>query len=117
MDYIIYISGKVTGENWEQCRQKFQKIEDKLRSIGVKHIVNPMKLGLTEDTPRKYAMKICLKALEKCSAIFLLSDWTESKGANEEFEAAALQAKEVFFEDMNDFKAIELLMSKGYITV
>lgn len=113
MDYTIYISGKVTGEDWESCKNKFQKVEDNLREIGLKHIINPMKLGISEKTPWVDAMKICLNALEKCSAIFLLSDWIESKGAKEEFKLSALREMDTFFEDMNGYNELKMLIGIG----
>lgn len=78
----IYISGQITGLDLETAKQNFQIAEDYLRSIGYSDIVNPMKIHPEGNiyTWTQY-MRADLKALMDCDAIFLLSNWNQSKGA------------------------------------
>lgn len=78
----IYISGQITGLDLEKAKQNFQQAEDYLQAIGYSDIVNPMKIHPESNTYTwTQYMRADLKALMDCDAIFLLSNWTFSKGA------------------------------------
>lgn len=83
---VVYICGKVTGEHINQCNAKFQHAEDYLKTKGFDS-VNPLK-RVPKGTEWKEAMRICIAELQDCDKIFLLPDWTTSKGAQLEVKFA-----------------------------
>lgn len=91
---IYYIAGKVRGLS--DYRKYFKAAEMKLQSEG--HIVlNPASLpeGLN---PQAY-MKICLPMLDAANGIYMLSNWSESEGANIELNYAKMQGKMIVYEE------------------
>ena len=82
----IYISGKITGIEKEAIAI-FEKAEKELLVAGYE-VVNPMKLNHDHDKSWASYMKVCIKALCDCDAIYLLHNWQDSDGANIEFGIA-----------------------------
>ena len=76
MSNTIYIAGKITGE--PNYRKKFQKAEDRLKSKGY-IVLNPA--ILPEGMPWDAYMPICFAMIDAAKAVFLLKDFTLSKGA------------------------------------
>ena len=75
----IYISGKISGiEN--EAPELFAKAEKELQAKGFE-TVNPMTLNHEHDKSWHSYMKEDVKALCECDEIFMLSNWTDSKGA------------------------------------
>ena len=96
----VYISGKITGIETEAF-ELFAKAETQLRELGYEPI-NPMTLIHEHDKSWHSYMKVCIKALCDCDAIYLLPNWGESKGANLEKEIASnLGLKNITFIDEN----------------
>lgn len=89
----IYIAGKISGLN--NYREVFKVAEDKLTSEG-NAVMNPAVLN--EGFPYKAYMPICLTMLEACEAVYMLSNWTDSKGAKVEHEYAKIQGKQIIYE-------------------
>lgn len=89
----IFISGKITGN--PDYKEHFDKVERKLRQLGDIPI-NPtiLPLGLSDAD----YMKIGLSMLETCDAIYMLSNWENSKGATIEYNYARYLNKRVYFE-------------------
>lgn len=113
-ELCIYISGKVTGvEPREHCEKKFEKAECELLAAGAKKVINPLKLGIQEGCTWDEAMRVCIKALEGCNAIYILSDWLESKGAQVEFELAAANGLSIYFEDHEETLVITNQIKDG----
>jgi len=83
----IYIAGKVTGEDQEQCITKFQNAKDLVEIMGYE-AVNPLEVVGDWKTPWNEAMKKCIKALADCDVILMLDDWNFSKGAKLELQIA-----------------------------
>ena len=83
----IYIAGKVTGEDQQQCIQKFEKAKDLLEVMGFE-AVNPLEVVGDWNASWQDAMKKCLKALIDCDGIMMLDDWHFRKGAKIELELA-----------------------------
>ena len=75
----IYISGKISGIE-KDAESLFFDAEIALRSEGYKP-VNPMTLNHEHDKSWHGYMKEDVKALCDCEAIYMLSNWTDSKGA------------------------------------
>jgi hypothetical protein len=76
----VYIAGKVTGEDPEQCIRKFAKMEESLSQNPDYEVINPMKIAGPE-IEWKLAMRKCIAALMECDNIVFLQDWFFSDGA------------------------------------
>lgn len=74
----VYIIGAVTGLDPEDVRNKFAHSELQLKNMGMVP-VNPISF-VPEGAPWVQAMRLCIKALVDCDAVFLQPDWQESKG-------------------------------------
>lgn len=99
---IIYVAGKITGENVVECVNKFTtaKLLLKLSMPSGTIIRTPFDLhGITFGIEHKEAMKICLDFVENHSTgIYMLRDWTRSPGAREEHTKAAQTGKKIMYE-------------------
>jgi Asp-tRNA(Asn)/Glu-tRNA(Gln) amidotransferase A subunit family amidase len=76
----IYISGKITGLDENEAFKNFNEAELYLRSQG-HEVVNPMTLPHQHDRTWKSYMKEDVKAMMDCDAVYLLSNFRNSKGA------------------------------------
>ena len=94
----IYIAGKITGDR--HYKRKFARVERKLSRKG-HGVMNPARLGAHPDFTWKDYMVISGAMLRRCSAILMLPDWRESKGALIEYELAK-KRKMAFFFDLRD---------------
>lgn len=95
MKKIIYIAGKVTGEDPTTCAQKFQDMENLLKAKGYR-VLNPIKLVNNPNQVWSVAMKICLDKLLTASAIFMLPCSVDSKGAQKELDLAIKKNKDIY---------------------
>ncbi|MCO5253386.1 MAG: DUF4406 domain-containing protein [Bacteroidetes bacterium] len=80
MKKVIYIAGKVTGEDPGLCAAKFEAAEREIENAGFK-AVNPIKEVGNPDENWKTAMRICISHLVACDGIYLLPDYSQSRGA------------------------------------
>lgn len=80
----VYVSGPITGT--DDYMERFAKAEKELTKQGYS-VVNPSKLnnilpiGLTYED----YMKIDFALMDLCDAIYMLSGWEKSCGANREY--------------------------------
>lgn len=103
MKLTVYISGKITGEETEACKNKFAAIEAKLKKLGVDTVINPMNIGIPVSWTWHEAMELCMKVLkEKANTIMMLNDWVSSEGAMIEHNWARNHNYRIFFEDDTD---------------
>ncbi len=93
----IYIAGRITGLNYTEVKNKFQRAEVLCRGNGW-NPVNPTR-HVNEKAPRKAAIRKCLDLLTECDAILLLNDYKESEGAHIEFLTARYAGMKMFFEE------------------
>lgn len=106
----VYISGKISDLELEKAIEKFENSESFLESIGMEPI-NPLKEVLklipqwkienpeiTEREIWEKAMIICIELLFKCNAIYMQSDWFDSKGAKIEKYIAEQKGMMVLYE-------------------
>lgn len=92
----VYVSGPITGV--EGYMERFNEAEEALLAAG--HTpMNPVEIvNLPEDSEWSDYMKVDLKVLELCDAIYMLKGWPESRGAMIEFEYAYENRKIICFE-------------------
>lgn len=82
----IYISGRITGLDYKEAFDKFEQVENELTVKGYE-VVNPMKLvPFNKDWSWFDYMSADIKLMEKCTHIYMLSNWRESAGASVEHE-------------------------------
>jgi hypothetical protein len=85
----IYISGRITGLDLDECAKTFQEVENILTNQMGYEVVNPMKLSHDHDKKWESYMKECIKALMDCDFIFVIEKGIEhSEGAKIEIELA-----------------------------
>jgi hypothetical protein len=83
----VFISGKVTGEDYDQCFKKFAQAEIRLTDMGY-NVFNPMR-EVPRDASWSESMKICIPGLVTCTHIHALDqDWYRSAGAQIEMMVA-----------------------------
>jgi hypothetical protein len=77
----IYISGKITGLEYDEAFAMFEAAEVVLAKLGHEP-VNPMK-KVSEQEGKSWSeyMKEDIPILLECDAIYLLNNWGDSKGA------------------------------------
>jgi hypothetical protein len=84
----IYISGPISGHDFEQRRQAFKKVEERIRAVGYTP-VNPIENGLLPGDHWENHMRADLRMLLECNAIFLMEGWEHSKGCKLEMDVAS----------------------------
>lgn len=92
----VYISGKVTGME-KEAASIFSKASKTLLAKGMQ-VVNPLCLNHDHDKSWHSYMRVCLKALCDCDAIYMLPNWTDSKGAIIEHTVAQYLGLETIYE-------------------
>ena len=83
----IYISGQITGLPEEESRANFKRAQEYLESAG-HTVINPFDLPHNHKKTWDDYMREDLQALLTCDTIFMLDNWTKSKGAQIEFNLA-----------------------------
>lgn len=94
----IYIAGKITGLPRAEIERKFNSAAEKLKSGGHEVFV-PTVLPDYSSVPHEDYLHVCYAMIDICEAIYLLSDWQNSKGARMEFQYAADWKKKILYED------------------
>lgn len=81
MKKVIYISGKVTGT--DDYKERFAAAESRLKLQGWR-VINPVRKTAhmnPKTTLWSEYMRVCIRLLTRCDAIYLLRGWRQSKGA------------------------------------
>ncbi len=84
----VYISGKITGLDYQEAFDIFEKAELEVKNLGGTPI-NPMKI--CENNPNwswEDYMEKDLGALLRCEGIYMLKNWGNSRGARIEYAVA-----------------------------
>lgn len=94
----IYIAGKVTGLETEKVFKKFQKAFKHLQNQGHSVMTPDVLCEFTGFEHEDY-MHVCYAMIDRCDAVYMLSDWQQSKGARMELQYAADHQKAIIYED------------------
>lgn len=117
----IYISLPVTSRKEPTIQERVEAAEKRCRYITARlkrlqafagwEIVTPFDVA-PAGTSKTEAEILggCVQAVLECDAILLDYDYTESRGARLEAEAAALYGKQVYVVAVNPFKVIDLTL-------
>jgi hypothetical protein len=97
MAKTIYISGAITGQHPDLVKKVFSEAEYMLILLGYK-VVNPLTLNHQHDQSWEEYMAVDIKALFKCDAIYMLSNWHNSRGAKIERAVAKAMGIEIIYE-------------------
>ena len=100
MNKRVYISGQITGIEVE-ARELFSNAGTYLMCKGF-DVVNPMELTHTNLDCWNTCMAIDIKAMMDCSIVYMLNNWTNSKGAEIERDLAIALGFEVIYQDAAD---------------
>lgn len=82
---ICYISGAITGVN--NYYNKFLEAEEKLKNKGF-IVVNPAKMNAVNNLEWSDYILCSLLMMRRCTHIYQIVDWENSKGCNIEYEFA-----------------------------
>jgi hypothetical protein len=91
-----YISGKITGME-ERAKELFEQAEKEVIALGYEPI-NPMKLNHQHGLTWEAYMKEDIKALCDCEAVYLLRNYSDSRGALLELAIANELKMEVIYQ-------------------
>lgn len=95
----IYISGSIS--NNPNYKEDFERAEDYLyREYPKAEIINPALVNsfLPKSTTHEEYMRMSFCMLDMADAIFMISGWENSKGANQEYGYALAKDKIILFE-------------------
>mgnify|MGYP003591642274 CR=1 FL=1 len=102
----IYISGQISGQPYNEVRAKFENAAKKLAAKGYEP-VNPINNGIPINAPWELHVAMDMVLLVGCQAIYLLPDWSRSKGATLEKNFAELTGKKMIYEEVPAFVDIK----------
>lgn len=94
----IYISGQITGLDYDAAFAMFEAAESVLLNHGHEP-VNPMKSEgeIPGKTWAQYLAEDIILVDEHCDGIYLLSNWRQSDGAKLEHALAEIRGKAIFY--------------------
>lgn len=98
----IYISGAITGLRLADAKNNFEAMEQILRNAGHDPI-NPMKVGLPEGGEHFWVeyMLADMPHVFEADAIYMLENWSQSKGARIERAIFEIMEKPIFYQASN----------------
>lgn len=99
----VYLSGPISGQDYEERFKAFEEKEDMFKKLGFK-VFNPMKNGLPPESTTHQHMRRDFYVLTNeeipISHIFMMKKWTHSAGCWKEFDTAVSCGITVIFEEM-----------------
>lgn len=93
----IYISGAISHHDIEERMGAFASAEERILMAGCLP-VNPFRNGLPQPGDWREHMRVDLRMLLDCDAIYMLKGWELSKGAKLELDVASSCGIKVLFE-------------------
>ena len=94
----VYISGKISGLDYNYVLLKFAACAESLKSVGYEP-VNPLKNGLSPSDSWKEHMRADIALLKTCDYIYLQRDFIMSRGAMIELFLAIRWGKSIIMSD------------------
>lgn len=93
---LVYISGKISGLDFEEVKKRFLEAEEFLESLGIQ-AVNPLNNGLSVDDA--WIKHLCkdIEMLNDCDSIYMMEGWQDSVGACIEYDFAIRTGKTILF--------------------
>lgn len=97
----IYISGAITNAPYYESY--FRKAEKHLAADPtVDEIINPVKFHIPDDWDYDQILQYDLRQLCQANAIYMLSNWRQSKGARAELATALLLGLHIYLQEAGD---------------
>lgn len=102
-DQRIYISGKIAGLDWPQCKALFRVAYNELAAyckVAPNNIISPIGMGETYGMQLGYddIMHLDLALLDRCDAIYMLENHTDSPGAQKELAHAQALGLDIYYQ-------------------
>lgn len=94
-----YISGRISGLDFEDVLIKFRGAVELLENIGLEP-VNPLDNGLDRNESWENHMIKDIEILLSCDAVLMLDNWVDSRGARIEKVVAEESGKILLFESV-----------------
>jgi hypothetical protein len=96
----IYISGKITGLNYQEARLKFFEAAKHCYYVYKAEVCNPIQLvHYDENKIWQNYMKEAVIYLCQCDTIYMLDDWKNSDGAIIEHDLAKKLGYEIIYQN------------------
>lgn len=112
----IYISGKISGIE-EIAPKLFCEAAYVLRKQGFE-VVNPITINHDHDLSWESYMKADIKEMCDCQAIYMLSNWYNSKGAIIEHDLAKkLKFRMIYEKELTFFQKLKLAYMRFLIRI
>ena len=108
----IYISGRIKGLPMDVVMSKFDKAEACLKAQGYE-VINPLKSDIPVNIPWEVHAVMDILLLISCKSIYLLSDWSLSRGATLEKNIAELTGMTIVYEKIPAFQHIKQAIADG----
>lgn len=106
----IYISGPISGHTPEECRKRFEEVEQLLIRQGYR-VFNPMKNGLPFDADTHQHMRRDLNVLtnedDPFDYIYMMKRWPHSSGCKTELDNAIACGISIMWEDSEEVTKFE----------
>ena len=109
---IVYICGKITGENFNTAKLKFLNAEFLLKEdffSNTKNVVVLNPINLPGGLDQEHYMDICLAMVRSCDIIYALDGFHLSKGALAETALASKLGKKIIGENSSTKEYVQEL--------
>jgi len=107
----VYISGAISSLDYREAFENFQRIEEKLKEVGITNIFNPMR-EVDPTLPYREQMQQCLAAVKTCDVIVMQHNWRESPGAREELTCAGTNKLHIRHDTPADYDTFKVMLSR-----
>lgn len=93
----VYISLPITGRDDEQVYQQNREAFMRLNRLDYP-VITPLDLGIPKTATHEEAMKLCLRFMLQCDAVYFCDGYLGSKGClTESMVAQACGLKQVYY--------------------
>ena len=99
----VYLSGQISGLDFEVVKDLFQNAREHLESYGY-GVVSPLDNGLPIESEWHDHMLADLRILSECEAIAMLPNWEKSEGAKIELAFAKKMQLKILILSPNVFR-------------